>query len=127
MRLRVSLIVVAVLLATAATAAPAMASRPSGGSSGCSSPTLAGPTQARVGDSYAVNGCGFAPGSIVPLELAEADGCCLALNMVADAEGKFSFTRPVWSPGTYRVRASVPRNGSGRWRVAASWSFEAYP
>jgi hypothetical protein len=64
---------------------------------------------------------------VVPLEIAEAGGCCMALNMVADEYGRFSYTGEVWAPGTYRVRASVQRNGSGRWRVAASWSFEAYP
>jgi hypothetical protein len=64
---------------------------------------------------------------VVPLEIAEAGGCCIALNMVADAGGRFSYTGDVWAAGTYRVRASVTRNGSGRWRVAASWSFEAYP
>jgi hypothetical protein len=63
---------------------------------------------------------------MVPLEIAEADGCCIALNLVADSLGTFSYSGEVWAPGTYRVRALVPRNG-GRWRVAASWSFEAYP
>jgi hypothetical protein len=82
---------------------------------------------ATVGDQYTVTGSGFFPGSLVPLEIAEADGCCIALNMVADAYGAFAYTGEVWAPGTYRVRAAVPRNGSGRWRIAASWSFEAYP
>jgi hypothetical protein len=91
----------------------------------CSSPTLTGPTQARVGETYTVNGCGFAPGSLVPLEVTEAGGCCLALNKVADAEGRFSYTSNVWGAGTYRVRALSRRN-NGRWRVAATWSFQAY-
>lgn len=90
-------------------------------------PALTGPVAAAVGEQYTVVGSGFAPGSLVPLEIAEADGCCIALNMVADAYGSFSYTGEVWSPGTYRVRAFVPRNGSGRWRAAASWSFEAHP
>jgi hypothetical protein len=92
-------------------------------SSGCFSPTLTGPTQARVGESYTVSGCGFAPGSMVPLEITEAGGCCGAVNRVADSAGAFSYSGSVWGAGTYRVRASVRRNN--RWRVAASWSFQA--
>jgi hypothetical protein len=128
MRLRVSLVLIAMVFA-AVTAGQASAAKPGGGSNGgsCSSPTLTGPFEAHVGDSYTLDGCGFSPGSIVPLEIAEAGGCCIALNQVADQYGKFSYTGSVWATGTYRVRASVARNGSGRWRVAASWSFEAYP
>jgi hypothetical protein len=112
---------VAAMLA-AVTAGPATA-RPGGSST--ASPVLTG-TAGLVGGYYTVTGAGFAPGAVVPLEIAEADGCCIALNMVADAVGGFSYTGEVWAPGTYRVRALVQRNGSGRWRVAASWSFEAY-
>ena len=90
-------------------------------------PALSGPVAATVGDQYTVAGSGFAPGGLVPLEIAEADGCCIALNMVADRYGAFAYTGEVWAPGTYRVRAAVPRKGSGRWRIAASWSFDAYP
>jgi hypothetical protein len=90
----------------------------------CSTPTLTGPSQARVGDAYTVTGCGFAPGSLVPLEVTEAGGCCLALNRVADSSGAFAFTSTAWGAGTYRVRALVRRNAS-RWRVAATWSFQA--
>jgi hypothetical protein len=93
-------------------------------SSGCFSPTLTGPTEARVGESYTVSGCGFAPGSMVPLEITEAGGCCGAVNRVADSAGAFSYSGSVWGAGTYRVRASVRRNNN-RWRVAASWSFQA--
>ena len=87
---------------------------------------LSGPATARVGETYTVSGSGFSPGALVPLEIGEADGCCIALNMIADAWGTFAYTGDVWAPGTYRVRAMTQRNG-GRWRVAASWSFEAYP
>jgi hypothetical protein len=104
----------------------ALAARGGGGSEtlACSSPTLSGPTQARVGDSYTVTGCGFAPGSLVPLEITEAGGCCLALNKVADANGALSHTGNVSAAGTYRVRA-LSRGKNGRWRVTASWSFQA--
>ena len=89
-------------------------------------PTLTGPSGVHVGETYTVTGSGFSPGSLVPLEIAEAGGCCIALNMVADGSGWFSYTGEVWAPGAYRVRASVQRNGTGRWRVVASWAFEAY-
>jgi len=46
--------------------------------------------------------------------------------MVADDYGRFSYTDDVWAPGRYGVRAWVLRNGSGRWRLAAEWWFEAY-
>jgi hypothetical protein len=93
-------------------------------SSGCSSPTLTGPTQARVGETYTVSGCGFVPGSMVPLEITEASGCCGALNVWASSTGTFAYSGSVWAAGTYRVRASVRRHN--RWRVAATWSFQAY-
>jgi hypothetical protein len=78
-----------------------------------------------VGDVYTVQGCGFAPGALVPLELGEADGCCLALNVLADSSGRFAYGGPVWAPGTYRVRAAAPRRGSPRLVVVAEWSFVA--
>ena len=113
---------------TAAMAVALLVAPPAGAKPSYSAgPALSGPPVSWVGDQYTVAGSGFAAGSVVPLEIAEADGCCIALNMVADAYGGFSYTSEVWAPGTYRVRASVPRNGSGRWRIAASWSFEAYP
>jgi len=90
-------------------------------------PALTGPTGVYVGHMYTVHGSGFAPGSWVPLEIAEAYGCCLADGMVADESGSFTVTRLAWAAGPYRVRAAVPRNGNGRWRTVASWSFEAYP
>ena len=105
-------------------ALPATAAKHGGAAT--AGPVLTGPASAHVGQTYTVTGSGFVPGSLVPLEIAEAEGCCIALNMVADAGGGFSYTGEVWAAGTYRVRALVPRNG-GRWRVAASWSFEAYP
>lgn len=111
----------AVMALALAAAAPA-AARPAE-----SGPALAGPSLAHVGETYTVAGSGFAPGGLVPLEIAEADGCCIALNMIADSTGWFSYTGVVWAGGTYRVRAFAPRNGSGRWRIAATWSFEAYP
>ena len=114
----------AAALIAAVAAPPAAAGKPGGGA--WSGPALSGPATAYVGEVYTVIGSGFAPGSLVPLEIAEADGCCIALNLVADSGGTFSYSGEVWAPGTYRVRALVPRNG-GRWRVAASWSFEAYP
>ena len=92
--------------------------------SSCSSPTLSGPTQAQVGQSYTITGCGFAPGRLVPLELMEA-GCCSAISRFADADGNLSFTRSVSGAGQFRTRASAQRNGKGRWRVVASWSFQA--
>ena len=121
MRRHFSLVLVVAALAALVAAAPAAAVKPTGSSS---SPTLTGPTVAHVGETYTVYGSGFAPGSLIPLEIAEADGCCIALNLVADESGKLSYTGDVWAPGTYRVRSLVKRNG--RWRVGAEWSFEAY-
>jgi hypothetical protein len=112
----------AVIVLAVAAAGPAVAKPVSR-----TGPALSGPAVAQVGGQYTIVGSGFEPGALVPLEIGEADGCCIALNLVADAHGGFSYTSDVWAPGTYRVRASVPRNGSGRWRIAASWSFEAYP
>jgi hypothetical protein len=89
-------------------------------------PTLTGPSGVYVGQLYTVHGSGFAPGSWVPLEITEAGGCCLAVGMVADENGRFAYMGPAWAPGTYRVRAAVPRNANGRWRTVAEWTFEAY-
>jgi hypothetical protein len=121
---RISGLLLAAALTAAVAASPAAAGKPGGRTA--SGPTLSGPATAQVGETYTVTGSGFAAGSLVPLEIAEADGCCIALNLVADSFGTFSYSGEVWAPGTYRVRALVPRNG-GRWRVAASWYFEAYP
>jgi hypothetical protein len=123
--LAVLVAMLAAALVPAALARPMTEDSRPGATQACSSPTLTGPAQARVGETYTVNGCGFAPGSLVPLEVTEAGGCCLALNKVADAEGRFSYTSNVWGAGTYRVRALSRRN-NGRWRVAATWSFQAY-
>ena len=120
----IGITVLATLLGVALSG-PATAAKRAGGG-GTAGPALTGPTTAWVGETYTVRGSGFAPGSLVPLEIAEADGCCIALNLVADGDGGFSYTGEVWAPGSYRVRALSQRNG-GRWRVAASWSSEAYP
>jgi hypothetical protein len=117
-----SLLVVIVLAAVAA--APAAATKPVASST--STPALSGPASAHVGDTYTIEGSGFAPGSRVPLEIAEAGGCCIALNMFADASGRFSYSSSVWAPGTYRVRAFVEAR-NGRMREAASSTFDAYP
>jgi hypothetical protein len=117
------LVVIATVLTTVLLPAAVSGAR-TGSTSG---PALTGPSGVYVGQTYTVYGSGFAPGSWVPLEIAEAYGCCLADGMVADASGGFSITRLAWAAGPYRVRAAVPRNGNGRWRTAASWSFEAYP
>lgn len=111
-------------LAIAVAAPPAAGARSN--SEPCSSPTLTGPAAAQVGERYTVSGCGFARWSLVPLNIAEAEGCCMALNMFADEYGRFSYTGDVWAQGTYGVMAWAPRNGSGRWNLAASWTFEAY-
>jgi hypothetical protein len=120
---RTFLVVIATALTTLVLPAAVSGAR-TGSTAG---PTLTGPSGVYVGDTYTVYGSGFAPGSWVPLEIAEAYGCCLADGMVADEAGGFTITRLAWAAGPYRVRAAVPRNGNGRWRTAASWSFEAYP
>jgi hypothetical protein len=112
------------LIACLAAVVPAAAAKR--GANATAGPALAGPAVAYVGETYTITGSGFAPGNLVPLEIGEASGCCIALNMVADEEGRFSYTGEVWAAGAYSVRALAPRNG-GRWRVAASWSFQAYP
>lgn len=119
---RMSFVVLGAALLCALVPATLTAARPAAAT--CSSPTLTGPASATVGETYTVTGCGFKPGSLVPLEITEAGGCCFALNKVADADGRLSYTGEVWASGTYRVRASVRFHK--RWRVAASWSFQAY-
>jgi hypothetical protein len=103
--------------------APATAGKPSGTTS--SGPKLTGPAVAYVGETYTIDGTGFAPGSLVPLEIAEANGCCIALNLVADEAGRISYTGEVYAAGAYRTRALA--KSRNRWRVAAEWSFTAYP
>jgi hypothetical protein len=119
----VTAVSVVALLAAVAAGPAAAAKRGAGATAG---PALTGPAIAYVGATYTITGSGFVPGSLVPLEIGEASGCCIALNMVADEEGRFSYTGEVWAAGAYSVRALALRNG-GRWRVAASWSFQAYP
>jgi len=120
---RFSPILITAVLCAAVAAVPAVAAKPSAGTTS-SGPTLTGPATAQVGETYTVDGSGFAPGSLVPLEIAEAGGCCIALNLVADASGRISYTGAVYAAGAYRVRALVKRNT--RWRVGAEWSFTAY-
>jgi hypothetical protein len=122
---RIALPVLATALIAAATAAPASAGKAD--PSSCSTPTLSGESQRQVGDVYTVAGCGFAPGALVPLEIGEADGCCAALNVLADSSGRFVYSGAVWAPGTYRVRAGAPRRGNARMAVVAEWSFVAMP
>ena len=87
---RIALPVLATALIAAATAAPASAGKAD--PSSCSTPTLSGDAQRHVGDVYTVAGCGFAPGALVPLEIGEADGCCSALNVLADSSGRLLST-----------------------------------
>ena len=120
---RIALPVLATALIAATFAAPASAGKAD--PSSCSSPTLSGASQLQVGDVYTVAGCGFAPGALVPLEIAEADGCCMALNVLADSSGRFVYSDAVWAPGTYRVRAAAQRREGARWVVVAEWGFVA--
>ena len=122
---RLPLMLVAVALTAAALAAPVSAGKPTS-SVACSTPTLTGPVAPQVGDNYTIEGCGFTPGALVPLEITEADGCCMALNVRADESGRFVYTDSVWAPGYYRVRASARHRSGNRWVVVAEWSFEAY-
>lgn len=123
MRRCLSFVLLTTALVAVVAVAPATAGKPSATTT--SGPKLTGPTVAHVGETYTIEGSGFAPDSLVPLEIAEANGCCISLNQVADASGHFSYTGDVYAPGTYRVRALAKR--SNRWRVAAEWSFTAYP
>ena len=122
---RLPLMFVLAALTAAAVAAPVSAGKPSN-SVACSTPTLTGPVAPQVGGNYTIEGCGFPPGALVPLEISEADGCCMALNAVADSSGRFSYTSRVWAPGHYRARASTRHRSGNRWVVVAEWSFEAY-
>ena len=122
-RSRLVPILVLTVLTVVGAALPSVAAPPS--REACSSPTLTGPAEAQVGDTYTINGCGFKPGTLVPLEITEADGCCLARNILADESGSFTYTDDVWASGTYRVRASELQRNK-RWRVVAVWQFEAY-
>jgi hypothetical protein len=94
--------------------------KPSGG--GGSGPTLTGVVDASAG-TFTVNGSGFQSGQAISLAVAEAGGCCSASNVFADAEGRFTTTRQLMGPGAYTVYASV--YVSRRWRVVATWSFQA--
>jgi hypothetical protein len=123
MRRCIAPILLAAALSAVVAVAPATAGKPGAGTS--TGPKLTGPSTAHVGETYTIDGSGFAPGALVPLEIGEADGCCIALNLVADASGRISYTGDVYAAGAYRTRALVKRNS--RWRVGAEWSFTAYP
>lgn len=121
---RISRFLLAAVLVVGPVAGTALAKRPSHtASTSCSSPTVSGPASAAVGDTYRVEGCGFEPSSWVPLQLAEANGCCSAVNAYTDSQGEFFFEGNVYGPGSYTVTASSWHQN--RWRVASSWSFEA--
>ena len=109
-------------LAAAVVAVPAAAA-PHGDATACSAPTLTGPSSVRVGDAYTVSGCGFAPGSMIGIEVTAAGGCCLALNVAADSGGWISYSDRAYAAGTYRVRAV--QRVRGKSRVIAQWSFMA--
>lgn len=89
----------------------------------CSSPTLSGPSFVRVGDGYIVSGCGFAPGSMVGIEVTSAGGCCLALQVAADGSGQIVYQDTARAAGAYRVRAT--QRVRNRVRVVGEWSFTA--
>lgn len=111
-------LVLAVALVPAASAAKGGGGdKPGGGGSG---PALTGSVDPARG-MFTVHGTGFRPGEIVSLGLAEAGGCCSALNMVADNAGSFTTTQQLMGPGAYTVYASELI--SRRWRVVAQWSF----
>lgn len=112
-----------VLAAALAAAVPAAAAPPHSDATACSTPTLTGPSWVAVGDAYTLSGCGFAPGSMVGIEVTAAGGCCLALNLAADESGRISYSDRAYAAGSYRVRAvQRVRNKA---RVLAQWSFTA--
>ena len=89
-----------------------------GGPSTSTSPSLTGTT---TDTTYTVIGTGFKPNSIVSLQLAEANGCCIATNGFTDATGTFYYYGQISRPGKYTITASEQvRN---RWRAVAEWSF----
>ena len=118
-----SLLVAAGLILLSIAATPAWARPATTSDTGCASPMLSGPASAVVGESYTVTGCGFAPRSMVALEIGEAGGCCLAQQVYVGDDGRFTYTGSVWASGGYRIRASVPRRKG--WTVVATWSFAA--
>ena len=82
-----------VVIATALTTVMLPAAVSWAKTSSAAGPALTGPSGVQVGETYTVHGSGFAPGSWVPLEITEAGGCCLAVGMVADEDGRVSFFR----------------------------------
>ena len=71
---------------------------------------------------YTVTGSGFKPGQLVNLSIGEANGCCSATNIFANAAGGFTYTGWLVGSGRYFVDASI-YNGR-RWQVVASWSAQ---
>src|SRR5262245_54785157 len=124
LRRSTALVLVLAGLAVIAVVAPSAGARPGAPVSDCSSPTLSGPSSVAVGGSYTVTGCGFTPGSLVPVEVTEGGDCCIAYNVGADSSGRITLTRTAYSAGYYRVRASGQRR-NGRWIVVAEWSATA--
>jgi hypothetical protein len=114
--------VVGLIVAVAAASAAAASPRASVGA--CTSPTLTGPVAVSAGQTYTIKGCGFRAGSLVPLEITESGGCCIAYNVATDASGRLTVTRSANGAGYYRVRASGQRR-NGRWIVMAEWAFNA--
>jgi len=113
------LVLLAGLLTLVVAVAPALAAKKP------QDPTLTAPALkgAATGSSYTLTGSGFQPGQLVLLNVAEANGCCLALNVVADASGTFTYSGSIWAPGTYSVRAAVLDRQ--QWRFVADWSYQA--
>ena len=81
-------------------------------------PALAGVV---AGGTYTASGSGFQPGELVVLNLAEANGCCSAVNIYADASGAFSYSGNATAGGAYSVRAAELVRG--KWTFVAAWNF----
>lgn len=124
LRRPLSVLLAVVVLMAAVSAVSASAAPPHADSSACSSPTLSGPGSVSVGNSYTLEGCGFKPNSLVPIEVTESGGCCIAYNVLTDSSGRLTVVRSANSSGYYRVRASGQRR-NGRWIVVAEWSAMA--
>jgi hypothetical protein len=115
------ILVAALVVAATPSFASANGLRKGRNSSTASGPALTGVVSAA---SYTVTGSGFTPGETVVLNIGEANGCCNALNIVADSSGGFSHSRALVGPGTYTVKAAELIRG--QWQFVAQWSFDAY-
>jgi hypothetical protein len=113
------LVLLASVLTLIVAVAPSLAAKKPQGPT-LSAPALKGTT---TGTSYTLTGSGFEPGQLVLLNVAEANGCCVALYAVADTTGSFTYTGNVWASGTYSVRAAVLEKQ--QWRFVADWSYQA--